>query len=200
MQQSSPQDLHQAPQQNPHRHSHQHSHQNPHQNSHEGSLLPFIRDAERYVENFLGKTGDDLVAAARAIVSYDLAMLAYGFRPKVSMHCAAMTAAELLCLAAQLERAGGGPPQEPETRPSHADISAYRPGTAQTLCARALEKDADALGALQGQLTQADIARALADFRQAATERGIDLVMSLALELKGVRLKEVARRHHALNA
>ena len=198
MQQSSPQDLHQNPHQNPY----QSPHQAPHQDSQQGSLLPFIRDAERYVENFLGKTGDDLVAAARAIVSYDLAMLAYGFRPKVSMHCAAMTAAELLCLAAQLERAGGGPPQEPATSHAYADAAtgAHRPGTAHSLCARALEKDADALGALLKQLTQADIARALADFRQAATERGIDLVMSLALELKGVRLKEVARRHHALNA
>jgi hypothetical protein len=178
--------------------------QSPHHDtqhdSQQGSLLPFIRDAERYVENFLGKTGDDLVAAARAIVSYDLAMLAYGFRPRVSMHCAAMTAAELLCLAAQLERAGGGPPQEPDTRPAHDHAGARRRDAAPAVCARALEKDADALGALLRQLTQADIAQALAHFRQAATERGIDLVMSLALELKGVRLKEVAQRNHALSA
>jgi len=200
MQQSSQQHLFEVPQEN----SNQSPHQNPYSNSHQGSLLPFIRDAEQYVENALGKTGDDLVAAARAIVSYDLAMLAYGFRPRVSMHCAAMTAAELLCLAAQLERAGGGPPQEHEhqgeARPTQADSGARRTETARGVCARALEKDADALGALLKTLTQADIAHALAHFRQAATERGIDLVMSLALELKGVRLKQVAQRHHALNA
>jgi len=198
MQQSSQQHLFEVPQEN----SNQSPHQNPYSNSHQGSLLPFIRDAEQYVENALGKTGDDLVAAARAIVSYDLAMLAYGFRPRVSMHCAAMTAAELLCLAAQLERRGGGPPQEHEIEihPAQADGGARQSGAALTVCARALEKDADALGALLKTLTQADIAHALAHFRQAATERGIDLVMSLALELKGVRLKQVAQRHHALNA
>jgi len=198
MQQSSQQHLFEVPQEN----SNQSPHQNPYSNSHQGSLLPFIRDAEQYVENALGKTGDDLVAAARAIVSYDLAMLAYGFRPRVSMHCAAMTAAELLCLAAQLERRGGGPPQEHEIEihPAQADGGARQSGAALTVCARALEKDADALGALLKTLTQADIAHALAHFRQAATERGIDLVMSLALELKGVRLKQVAQRHQALNA
>jgi hypothetical protein len=160
----------------------------------QGSLLPFIRDAERHVAAFLGKTGDDLIGAARAIVSYDLAMLAYGYRPRVTMHCAAMTAAELLCLAAQLERAGGGPPQEPASLPRRGG-PARQQGVAS---ARDLEQDANALGALLKTLTQEDVARALADFCQAATERGIDLVMSLALELKGERIRDVARRHQGL--
>ena len=164
----------------------------------QGSLLPFIRDAERHVQALLGKTGADLIAAARAIVSHDLAMLAYGYRPKVTMHCAAITAAELLCLAAQLERSGGGPPQE--ARPLGHALMPAAADRRQPSSAQALERDANALGALLKTLTQADVARALADFRQAATERGIDLVMSLALELKGERVRDVARRHQALDA
>lgn len=176
----------------------------------QGSLLPFLHDAERHVQAFLGPGAVDLMAAARATVSYDLAMLAYGFRPTLSMHCAAMTAAELLYLAAQLERNGGGPPCESVAHYSSTNTGLVR--AAAHRCAadskgapleasrKALEKDADALGAQLHQLTQDDIARALADFRQAATDRGIDLVMSLALELKGERLQEVARRHAGLNA
>jgi len=153
----------------------------------QGSLLPYLHEAERYVEQVLGKHGDELTALARAIVSYDMAMLAYDCRPKVSMHCVAMTAAELLCLAARLEREGGGPAQEVD--PPAAPASR-----------RELERDADALGALLKQLTQADVARALAHFRQAAAARGIDVVASLALELKGERVKALARHHDALAA
>jgi len=153
----------------------------------QGSLLPFIHEAEHYIEEFLGKRGDELMAAARAIVSYDLAMLAYGCRPKLNMHCAAMTAAELLCMAARLERCGAGPACETDP-------------PAQPASRRDLEHDADALGATLRQLTQEDITRALAHFRQAAADRGVDLVTSLALELKGVRIRAVARRHEALAA
>jgi hypothetical protein len=149
---------------------------------HQGSLLPFIDDAQRHVEAHLGKSGADLVAAVRSIVGYDLAMLAHGC-PRLSMHCAAMTAAQLLCLAAQLERCDGGLPQE----------------AAQGAASLALQHDADLLAA-PGALTQEDVARALAGFCQAATERGIDLVMALALELKGERVRDMARRHHALDA
>jgi hypothetical protein len=165
----------------------------------QGSLLPFIHDAERYVQDCLGKTGADLIAAARTIVSYDLAMLAFGFRPRLSMHCAAMTAAELLCLSAQLERGGGGPPQEPAASAAQP-LSPGQSVPQRSPGAQALEQDADALGALSKSLTQEEVARALADFRQAARERGIDLVVSLALELKGERVKDVARRHLALDS
>jgi hypothetical protein len=56
------------------------------------------------------------------------------------------------------------------------------------------------MGTLLRTLTQEDIARTLADFRQAASERGIDLVISLALELKGERVRDVARRHRAVDS
>jgi hypothetical protein len=173
----------------------------------QGSLLPFLRDAERHVEAYFGQDVGDLMAAARATASYDLAMLAYGFRPTLSMHCAAMTAAELLYLAAQLERKGGGPPCESvahcSSNPNPGLMrAAARQCEAVTLKAsrKALEKDADALGAPLHELTQDDVGHALADFRQAATDRGVDVVMSLALELKGERMQEGSRRHHALGA
>jgi len=151
----------------------------------QGSLLPFLHEAEHYVEEFLGKRGADLEDTARAIISYDLAMLALGCRPKMSMHCAAMTAAQLLCLGARLQRAGAGPACDAD--PQYA-------------APRELEADAGTMAALPRALTQQDVTRALSHFRQAALDRGIDLVAALAMELKCVRIKQVAQHHREVDA
>ncbi len=137
----------------------------------QGSLLPYIHDAARHVEAVVGGCATDLIQTVRAMASYDFAMLAYGYHATVSMHSAAMTAAELLCLAEHLERAGGGPPEEIDAPvPCHSGL---------------LEHDAGVLGTAIRKLTQREIAEALAHFRQAVEQRGLDLTASLALEMKG---------------
>lgn len=155
----------------------------------QGSLLPFLHDAARHVESIIRTPCDDLIKTVRAMASYDFAMLAYGYHPKLSMHSIAMTAAELLCIAEHLERDGGGPPHEPEALPPICD-------------AKALESEAGVLGSLIKKLTQDDVARALAHFRQAVQHHGIDLGMSLALEMKNARTQRVmidSRRVEALH-
>ena len=134
------------------------------------SLLPFMHGAALYVESVLGRPGDELIETVRAMASYDFAMLAYGFRPKLSPHSAAMTAAGLLCIAEHLKCSGGGPLPELGALPSECDV-------------KALESDAGVLGALIKPLTQDDVARALAHFEQAAEHYGIDLGQSLAQEM-----------------
>jgi hypothetical protein len=141
----------------------------------QGSLLPYIHDAARHVEAVVGGCATDLIQTVRAMASYDFAMLAYGYHATVSMHSAAMTAAELLCLAEHLERAGGGPPEE---------IDAPVPCNSGLL-----EHDAGVLGAAIRKLTQREIAEALAHFRQAVEQRGLDLTASLALEMKAARIQ-----------
>jgi len=152
----------------------------------QGSLLPFLHDAARYVETIIGKPCDDLIKTVRAMASYDFAMLAYGYHPKLSMHSVAMTAAELLCIAEHIERDGGGPPHEPEALPPVCDV-------------KALESDAGVLGTLIKKLTQDDVARALAHFQQAVQHHGIDLVMSLALEMKNARTQRVMIDSHRVD-
>ncbi len=134
------------------------------------SLLPFMHGAALYVEGVLGRPGDELIETVRAMASYDFAMLAYGFRPKLSTHSAAMTAAGLLCIAEHLKSSGGGPLPESGTLPPECDV-------------KALERDAGVLGTLIKPLTQDDVARALAHFQQAAQTYGIDLGQSLAQEM-----------------
>lgn len=142
----------------------------------QGSLLPFIHDAARHVQSIVRLPCDELINTVRAMASYDFAMLAYGYHPKLSMHSAAMTAAELLCIAEHLERSGGGPPLEPDALPPICDINA-------------LESDAGMLGSLINTLTQSEVALALTHFQQAARHYGIDLVVSLALEMKNERTR-----------
>ena len=151
------------------------------------SLLPYLHAADRYVEDFLGRRDEDLVRVARAVVSYDLALLACGCRPRISMHCAALTAAELLCLAARLERAGAGPAYEVQW-------------TAQPPLMRDFEHDAAVFCRMDRPLTQLDIALALGHFRHAAADRGVDLITSLSLQLQGVHVPARTAQAEALAA
>lgn len=144
-----------------------------------GRLLPLMPLAERHIESVLRSTGPDALTTARAAVSYELAMLAYGYRGKMSPHNAAMTAAELLYIAARLERDGQGEACEPEQLPPRRD-----PGS--------LDRDAGKFASPAQALTQNDVATALSHFRQAVEAQGIDLASSLADEVDPRRSEEAA--------
>lgn len=148
------------------------------------ALLPFLRAAHRHVGQILRCAGTAPVPTARAAVSYDLSMLALGHHAKLSIHAAAMTASQLLYLAAELSRLGGGPAQEPAT------ISAPR-------IAGQLERDAAMLGDQTRPLTQDDLAAVLGRFRAAIGMQGLDLAHALGIELA----EALARtRHYAAEA
>lgn len=136
------------------------------------SLLPFLPAAERHINSILRCAGTDPVPTARAAACYELSMLAYGYHDRLSDHSAALTSAQLLFLAAELERSGAGPAHEPASLPCGHD-------------AAALARDAMILGSQAKGLTQEGVASALAHFRQAVEAQGIDLAASLLTELSG---------------
>ena len=134
------------------------------------ALLPFLRAAHSHVGQMLRCAGTAPVATARAAVSYDLSMLALGHHATLSLHAAAMTASQLLYLAAELSRTGGGPAREPVPA-SSACITTQ------------LESDATLLGDQTRLLSQQELSVALGRFRAAVNAQGIDLVHALTLEL-----------------
>ena len=135
-------------------------------------LLPLMPAAERHIGSILRGAGTDPVPTARAAACYELSMLAYGYHERLSARSAALTSAQLLFLAAELERGGAGPAREPASLPCGHD-------------AAALERDAQILGSQAKGLTQEGVASALAHFRQAVEAQGIDLAASLLTELTG---------------
>lgn len=136
------------------------------------ALLPLMPAAERHISSILRCAGTDPVPTARAAACYELAMLADGYHDRLSARSAALTSAQLLFLAAELERSGAGPAREPAFLPCGHD-------------AAALERDASVLGSHAKGLTQEGVASALAHFRQAVAAQGIDLAASLLTELSG---------------
>ena len=136
------------------------------------ALLPFLPAAERHIGSILRCAGTDPVPTARAAACYELSMLAFGYHDRLSARSAALTSAQLLFLAAKLERCGAGPAREPAPLPQGHD-------------AAALEHDARILGSQAKGLTQEGVASALAHFRQAVEAQGIDLANSLTTELSG---------------
>jgi hypothetical protein len=153
-----------------------------------GSLLPFIHDAARHVEHMLGCAGAGQLDCVRSTAARDLRAL---LARKPTPHSAARAAAELLCIADYLECTCGEAPREA--------LNATRDDRAMPL-----ENDARALDELCVPLTQDDVARALDHLKQMVERHGIDLVQSLALEMKCERLRGVMRRAgtvaHALHA
>ncbi len=136
------------------------------------SLLPFMPAAGRHIASILRCAGTDPVPTARAVACYAFSMLAYGHHERLSARSAALTSAQLLFLAVELERSGAGPAREPAYLPRGHD-------------AAALERDAYVLGSQAKGLTQEGVASALAHFRQAVEAQGIDLAASLQTELSG---------------
>ena len=136
----------------------------------ETDLLPLAAPASRHVARLFAASGAAAPASARAAASYALAMLAYGYHTRLSAHSAAMTAAQLLYVADQLERAGRGPALEPQQLPPSHD-------------ARALERAATRLGGPEAALGQEDVADALTRLRQAVALQDLDLVACLRAEL-----------------
>jgi len=136
------------------------------------ALLPLLPAAEHHVRSILRCAGTDPVPTARAAACYELSMLAFGYHDRLSARSAALTGAQLLFLAAELERSGAGPAREPALLPCGHD-------------AAALERDASVLGSQAKGLTQEGVASALAHFRQAVEAQGIDLAASLLTELSG---------------
>ena len=142
----------------------------------QGSLFPYLRDAVSHVEVMLGASGEALVALARSHLARDLAVLgSVSIRP--SRRLVANVAAELLCLTEYLTHRRGALPAE--NVPDSGD-------------AGSLDDDARRLGALRVPLTQDDLARALRHLKLLVDSHGIDLVQSLALEMKSERLRQVA--------
>ena len=129
--------------------------------------------AQRHIGSILRCAGTDPVLTARAAACYELSMLAYGYHDRLSARSAALTSAQLLFLAAELESNGAGPAHEPAALPRGHD-------------AAALERDACVLGSQTHGLTQEGVASALAHFRQAVEAQGIDLAASLQSELSGI--------------
>lgn len=136
------------------------------------ALLPLLPAAERHVRSILHCVGTDPVPTARASACYELSMLAFGYHDRLSARSAALTSAQLLFLAAELERSGAGPAREPAFLPGGHDPAA-------------LERDASVLGSQARGLTQEGVASALAHFRQAVEAQGIDLATALLTELSG---------------
>ncbi len=152
--------------------------------NHDRALLRFLRAAHSHVGQTLRHTGNDPVATARAAVSYDLAMLALGHHARLSLHAGATTAAQLLFLAAELSRRGGGPAQEP----AHCAAIFDRAG---------LERDATVIGDQNRILDQADLAAMLGRFCDALHAQGLDPVHALAQELAEAQART---RHYAAEA
>ena len=144
-------------------------------------LLPFLRAAHSHVGQILRCAGTAPVPTARAAVSYDLSMLALGHHARLSLHAAAMTASQLLYLAAELSRIGGGPAIEPVTECSSAGV----------------ERDAAVIGDQTRLLTQEELSGALGRFRAAISLQGLDLAHALAIELAEAQART---RHYAADA
>jgi hypothetical protein len=136
----------------------------------QNELLPLTAPAARHVARLFASSGAQAPASARAAASYALAMLAYGYHTRLSAHSVAMTAAQLLYVADQLERAGRGPAVEPRHLPPAHD-------------AHALERAATRLGGPEAGLGQEDVADALTRLRQAVALQDLDLAACLRTEL-----------------
>jgi hypothetical protein len=133
-------------------------------------LLPLTARAARHVARLFSASGAEAPASARAAASYALAMLGYGYHTRLSTHSVAMTAAQLLYVAGELESGGRGPALEPRHLPPAHD-------------ARALERAATRLGGPDAALTQEDVADALTRLRQAVALQDLDLAACLRAEL-----------------
>lgn len=156
------------------------AHETPHNRQ---ALLAYLRAAHSHVGQTLRHAGSDPVSTARAAVSYDLSMLALGHHARLSLHSAAMTAAHLLFLAAELSRRGGGPAKEPVA--------------SSTLRMAEMERDAAIIGDQARVLNQDDLSVALGRFNDAVGAQGLDLVGALAIELAEARART---RHYAADA
>lgn len=143
----------------------------------QGSLLPYLRDANRHAEDLLGAQGEDLFAAARLRAARELTRLAAPESHAPSPQALADLTAELLCLSFHLEETQSEPARESTDLP--ASLTA------------ALTIDAGTIGALHAPLHQDDIARTLAHVRRLVEGHGMDLVQTLAVHMKCSRLKHL---------
>ena len=143
----------------------------------QGSLLPYLRDANRHAEDLLGAHGEDLFGAARIRAARELASLAAPEARAPTAQAIADLTAELLSLSFHLEHANREMPSETAETPASL--------------AAALGADAAAIGSLQTPLHQDDIARALDHVKQLVDCHGMDLVQTLAVHMKCSRLKHL---------
>lgn len=143
-----------------------------------GSVLPFIHDAARHVERIIGCAGPHQFDTVRTLAAQELRTLQL-VRP--TPHAAAVAAAELLYLAEHLDIDSGSLPF------CCSDAGA-------TPNADPLKEDARRLAELRVALTRDDLTEILDHLDEAVSRHGIDLVQSLALEMKCERLRNVMRR------